>query len=80
MAKQPPTVSGKKPATKVDGHEIRQPTLRDAAHDREVSARNDQNLVSMQADSGIKEVETESPRPHLRDVEPDTTKDVKAKE
>lgn len=71
--KQPATMTGKKLATKVDGHEIQQPKLRDTDWDREVSSRNDQNIVNLQADSGIEEVETKSPTP-------DKTADVKAKE
>lgn len=81
MPKQPPTMSGKKPATNVDGHDIRKPKLRDADHDREVSARNDANLVGYQADAGFKEVEHDSARPHLSDSPtPDKTADVKSKE
>jgi hypothetical protein len=41
MAKQPATISGKTPATEVEGHKIQKPRLLDAAHDREVTAAND---------------------------------------
>lgn len=77
MAKQPATMTDKKLATKVEGHEIQKPTLRDRDWDREVSSRNDQNIVNLQADSGIKEVEHSDERPHLSDVSADLTKDVK---
>lgn len=73
MAKQPATVSGKKPATKVEGHEIQKPRLLDAEHDREISRRNDAALVGYQADAGIKEVKSES-------VTVEKTADVKEKD
>lgn len=39
MAKQKATITDKKLATKVEGHEIQKPRLLDADHDRELSQR-----------------------------------------
>lgn len=39
MAKQRATMTDKKLATKVEGHEIQKPRLLDAEHDRELSQR-----------------------------------------
>lgn len=41
MAKQPATISGKTPATEVEGHKIQKPRLLDSKHDRAVTAAND---------------------------------------
>lgn len=57
--KQPATLTDKKLATKVEGHEIQKPRLLDADHDREISRRNDEALTGYQADAGIKEVTVE---------------------
>lgn len=72
MGKVTTDSSGRKLATKVDGHEIQQPRTRDAEHDREVSKRNDEALTGYQADAGIKEVKRES-------VTVEKTADVKEK-
>lgn len=49
MAKQPATMSGKEPATEVEGHKIQKPRLLDAKHDREISARNDAAIQQVNA-------------------------------
>ena len=58
MAKQPATMSGKKPAKKVEGHEIQQPRLLDRDHEHEISRRNDESLVGYTTAAGIEPIES----------------------
>ncbi len=67
--KQPATMTDKKLATRVEGHEIQKPRLLDADHDREITARNDQRLVEAQAAQGIKEIKTEADKAEEAEAE-----------